>query len=416
MSFCGLDFGTSNSTIGISKQQNIEMVALDGDNSILRSAIFLDEEELQMHFGESAIEHYIEGSEGRLMTSIKSVLGSSLMDQKTRVFNEMKSYSDVLGYFIKHMKNTAETSSGDTIDSVVLGRPVRFNDRDDEADQLAEDTLREIAQQQGFKHIEFQFEPIAAAMAYEQTVEKEELALIVDIGGGTSDFTLIKITPKDAKTPSEILATAGVHIGGTNLDKQLSYNAVMPHLGLHTSMRTISGTDIEIPRSYYSDLCTWHKINLLYARESLIQIKAALNAANDKQRTNRLISVLENRDGHRLLEKVENAKKQLTNQNSSFIPLDFIESQLQVELTKDNFETIIDNDLQNIYQGIEGLVKDAGINNSDVNAVFFTGGTSQIGKIQNDIMSTFKNAKKVTGNTFGSVGHGLVLDAVKRFS
>lgn len=416
MSFCGLDFGTSNSTIGVGNQHNIHMVALDGDNSILRSAIFLDEEERQIYFGQSAIEQYIEGSEGRLMTSIKSVLGSSLMDQKTRVFNAMQSYSDVLGYFIKHMKDKAETSIGDQIDSVVLGRPVRFNDRDDKTDQLAEDTLRDIATQQGFKHIEFQFEPIAAAMAYEQTVKKEEIALIVDIGGGTSDFTLIKINPELADTPSEILATAGIHIGGTNLDKQLSYHTVMPHLGLHTTLHTISGTDIEIPRSYYNDLCTWHKINLLYSRESLIQIKTALNAANDKRLTNRLISVLENRDGHRILENVENAKKQLSTQDKSVIPLEFIESALQIELVKRDFERIIDNDLQNIYHGIEGLLKDAEIHGDEVNAIFFTGGTSQIGKIQNDIMNRFKNAKKVTGNIFASVGYGLAQDAIKRFS
>lgn len=416
MSFCGLDFGTSNSTIGINQQQSIHMVPLDGDDIILRSAIFLDEEEEQIHLGESAIEYYIEGTEGRLMTSLKSVLGSSLMDQKTRVFNEMKSFSEVLGYFIKHMKDTAETSTGNAIDSVVLGRPVRFNDRDDKADQLAEDTLREIAHKQGFKHIEFQYEPIAAAMAYEQTVQQEELALIVDIGGGTSDFTLIKISPKNTHNESQILATAGVHIGGTNLDKQVSYDAVMPHLGLRTTMHTISGTDIEIPRSYFSDLCTWHKINLLYARESLIQIKTALNAANDKQLTQRLITVLENRDGHRLLERVEKSKKQLSKQDSSFIALDFIESALQIELSKNDFESIINTDLQNIYKGIENLMHDAGIKHDAVNAVFFTGGTTQISKIQNDIMANFKNAKKVTGNIFDSVGYGLTLDAKKRFS
>lgn len=416
MSFCGLDFGTSNSTIGISKQQGIDMVLLDGESSLLRSAIFLDDEDLKVHFGETAIEHYIEGTEGRLMTSIKSVLGSSLMDQKTRVFNEMKSFSDVLGYFISHMKGKAENSAEQHLDSVVLGRPVRFNDSDDKADQLAEDTLRSIAKQQGFKHIEFQYEPIAAAMVYEQSVQKEELALIVDIGGGTSDFTLIKITPENAQISSEILATAGAHIGGTNLDKQLSYHAVMPHLGLRTSMRTIGGIDIEIPRSYFSDLSTWHKINPLYTRESLIQIKTTLNSANDKALTKRLITVLENRDGHRLLERVEAAKKQLSDNNSSHIPLDFIESQLQVELDKADFETIINKDLHTIYQGITQLMKDAGINNSDVDAVFFTGGTTQVGKIQQDIMSMFENAKMVKGNVFGSVGYGLALDAAKRFS
>ena len=416
MTFCGLDFGTSNSTVGIAKQQTVEMVTLDGDSKMLRSAIFLDEEENKIQFGETAIDEYIEGVEGRLMTSIKSVLGSSLMDQKTRVFNQMLPFSDVLGYFIKHMKDKAEVSQGKEIDSVILGRPVRFNDRDDDADLLAENTLRDIASQQGFKHIEFQYEPIAAAMAYEQEVQKEELALIVDIGGGTSDFTLIKITPKQSKTPSEILATSGIHIGGTNFDQLLSYHTIMPHLGLHTTMRAMNGADIEVPRSYFSDLSTWHKINFLYARESLINIKSSLATANDKQRISRLLKVLDNREGHRLLERVEIGKKQLSKNNEVKIPLGFIEDQLKVDLLKDNFESIITDDLHRIYNGIDELLVKASVKKQDIDVVFFTGGTTQIGKIKQDIMNTFDQAKMVKGNVFGSVGHGLTLEAIKKFS
>lgn len=415
MAFCGLDFGTSNSTIGVENNHQIEMAMLEGDNKVLRSAIFLDDEETQVYFGETAINQYIEGTEGRLMTSIKSVLGSSLMEQKTRVFNQMKPFSDVLSYFIKQMKDKAEYSSNQVIDSVVLGRPVRFNDRDDKIDQIAEDTLRDIAKRQGFKHIEFQYEPIAAAMAYAQEVKKEQLALIVDIGGGTSDFTLIKLAANNNHSPNDILATAGVHIGGTNFDQKLSYRAVMPHLGLHSSLRSMNGTDIEIPRSYFSDLSTWHKINQLYSRKMLINIKMGLATANNKKLTNRFIKVLENREGHRLIERIEMGKKQLSDVASIHIPLEFIEDCLEVKLEKQHFEEIITDDLNKIYQTIITLMNEAQTKPEAVDIVFFTGGTTQIGKIKTDIMSMFKHAKQIKGDVFSSVGYGLTLDASKRF-
>ena len=415
MSYCGLDFGTSNSTIGIFNQQKIKMVALESDAVILRSAIFLDDEECDIYFGETAIQQYIEGADGRLMTSIKSVLGSSLMDQKTRVFNKMMPFSDILGYFIKHMKVKAELSSNRELDSVVLGRPVRFNDRDDSADKLAEDTLRNIAKAQGFKHIEFQYEPIAAALAYAENIETEELALIVDIGGGTSDFTLIKIAPQTSHTSSQILSTAGVHIGGTNFDQLLSYHNVMPLLGLHTSLRSMNGTDIEVPSSYFSDLSTWHKINHLYSKETLINIKTSLATANDKTRIKRLFNVLENREGHRLIDRIETGKKALSEVESIQLPLEFIEEDLSVEIKKSDFEEIINNDLQKVYQTIHSLLLEAAIKTDDIDIVFFTGGTTKIDKIRHDIMQFFSHAKEVKGDVFASVGYGLTLDASRRF-
>ena len=131
MSFCGLDFGTSNSTIGICKNNDVEMVMLDDNKNYLRSAIFLNNETKQAMFGEKAIEEYIERTPGRLMTSIKSVLGSTLMDEKTLIFGNLVPFSDILGYFLRNMRDKAEAQLGSSIDSVVIGRPVRFNDKDD---------------------------------------------------------------------------------------------------------------------------------------------------------------------------------------------------------------------------------------------------------------------------------------------
>lgn len=416
MAFCGLDFGTSNSTVGILRHGQPELVVLEGDKRLLRSAIFLDDEILAIHFGERAIEEYIDGAEGRLMTSIKSVLGSSLMEEKTNIFNELRPYSDVLGHFIGHMKEQAERQLGRSIDSVVLGRPVHFNDSDAEADQLAEETLYDIAAAQGFRHIEFQYEPIAAALAYEQTVQRQELALIVDMGGGTSDFTLIKIDPQNDDSETKILATAGVHIGGTDFDRLLSYHYLMPHLGLHTQMQAMNGSAIDVPSALYNDLCTWHKINTLYSRETRREVQNLLVQAYDKLRIRRLLTVLEQREGHRLLEKVELGKKQLSAQSVTELDLATLEAGLRIELTRPGFEGLIAPDLDRVRLLIQQLLRDAGVRPAEINAVFFTGGTTQIRRVKAEVMALFTQAKMIEGDIFGSVGTGLTLDAAQRFA
>ena len=186
---CGLDFGTSNSTIGIVKNNVSQLVPLEADRFIMRSAIFCDAEQKRWVFGQEGINHYLEGGPGRLMMALKSVLGSSLMNDKTFIFNEFVSFSQILGHFIKHLKMKAENAAGQELTQVVLGRPVRFHDTDIKQDKLAQDTMESIARSLGFKDVSFQYEPIAAAMTYETTIKKEQLALIVDMGGGTSDFT-----------------------------------------------------------------------------------------------------------------------------------------------------------------------------------------------------------------------------------
>ncbi len=415
MSFCGLDFGTSNSTIGIYKNQDVQMVMLDDNKNYLRSAIFLNNETKQAMFGEKAIEEYIEGTAGRLMTSLKSVLGSSLMDEKTLVFGNMVPFSDILGYFLRNMRVNAEAQLGQEIDSVVLGRPVRFNDKDDAVDQAAEDRLRQIAEKEGFKHIEFQFEPIAAAITYAKTVTKEELAVIVDIGGGTSDFTLIKVTPSKPENETNILASAGVHIGGTDFDRLLNYHHVMPTFGLHSTIRSVNGSDIDVPTSYYRNLSTWHKINDLYAREKLIDIKRFLAFSNDKDKTGRLIKLLDDKQGHNLLQQVETAKKELSDNEAVDLDLGFVEKTLTVNLQRADFEGVIEDDLAKINMTITKLLNESSVKADQIDAVFFTGGTTRIRVLQNEVLGLFKNARVVRGDVFNSVAMGLSTDALRKF-
>ena len=218
-SACGVDFGTSNSTVGWSRPGQHALLSLEDGKPTLPSAIFFHDEDNEVSYGRGAIADYLAGYDGRLMRSMKSLLGSSLIELH-RGQGRSIPFRVLLTRFIAELKRRAETAAGRDFQRVVLGRPVFFVDDDPAADQTAQDTLGEIARQVGFTDIEFQFEPLAAAFDYESQIDREELVLVIDIGGGTSDFSLIRLGPGragKADRREDILAYGGVHIGARGL-------------------------------------------------------------------------------------------------------------------------------------------------------------------------------------------------------
>jgi len=415
MSFCGLDFGTSNSAIGVVNQDDVAMMPLESDATLMRTAIFIDDEEKSFLFGRKGVDAYLEGDEGRLMLSIKSVLGTPLMHEKTNVLNKMVPFTSIIGLFMAEVKKRAELTCGYDITDVVLGRPVRFNDDNDELDRQAEHALREVAEKQGFKNIEFQLEPIAAAKAFQSNHNIEGNLLIVDIGGGTSDFTILSSGTTKPGQDFEVLGTSGIHIGGTNLDQVLALNKVMPELGMNSLMRSMNGNDITIPSSWFYQLSTWHEINRLYPPSTIKGIQQALVSTLDKKRTDRLINVLKAKQGHRILEDVEHSKIRLSESDSAVISLDAIEVGLDIEVGQVEFEEIIGPTISSIRGKISEIIKQCGLRNDDIDYVFYTGGTTLIPMVQDTINHMLPNAKALTGDMLHSVGIGLTLDAKERF-
>src|ERR1700712_1760547 len=223
MSICGLDFGTSNTTLGTIEDGEPMLVALENGQTTIPSAIFYETDGAVL-IGRKAIESYVEGAPGRLMRSLKSVLGTALIEETTRLGRERTSFRDVIAYYLGAVKRRAEQATGRELRDVVHGRPVHFVDNSPEADSKAEQTLREIAREVGFDDVTFQFEPIAAALEYERQIATEEVALIADIGGGTSDFSIVRLGPDrhgKADRSADILANDGVRIGGTHFDRPL---------------------------------------------------------------------------------------------------------------------------------------------------------------------------------------------------
>ena len=380
----------------------------------LPSAVFFNLDEDTMSFGRAALNEYLEGYEGRLMRSMKSLLGSGLMDTGTDVGGRHLAFRDLIGGFLAEIRKRAETAARCGFDQVVIGRPVYFVDDDPEADQLAEDTLADIVRRAGFRDVSFQFEPIAAAHAFEQTVERESLVLVVDIGGGTSDFSLIRLSPErrdQTDRQSDILATGGVHIGGTDFDKQLSLAGVMPLFGYGSRMKS----DAPMPTSTHLNLATWHTINAVYSAQSQRQLQSMRYDIVDPTGIDRLFQLIERRDGHWLAMQVEESKIALTEQDARPIDLSRLEDGLVAELTRTLFEDAIEPLLERVRASVTQLLSDAGVSVEQVDTVFFTGGSSGIPALRQSVAAMLPNAQHVEGNTFGSIGSGLAIEAQKRY-
>jgi len=377
--------------------------------------VFFNADENEFSYGRAALSTYLAGYEGRLMRSLKSLLGSGMIDGQTEVGGRALPFRALLSQFIGELKQRGERAAGRRFDSVVLGRPVHFVDDNAEADQLAQDTLEEIARAVGFRHIDFQYEPIAAAFDYESTIAREELVLIADIGGGTSDFSLVRLSPERAKKTErldDILANGGVHIGGTDFDKYLSLSSVMPLLGLGSKLTSNS----EVPSGYYFNLATWHTINLIYTRKAWQQLQDVYREVAERDKFARLLDLVEQRAGHWLALQVEAAKIGLSADESFTLELDRLRPPDTLQLSRAGFDASIDHLVESVEQTVGKLLADAGVKADAIDSVFFTGGSSGVHLLRKRIAALVPNARQVEGDLFGSIGSGLALDAVRKFS
>ena len=415
---CGIDFGTSNSTAGVAgtgvSDGTGTLLALEGGKLTLPSVIFFHAEDAHVSYGRAALADYLAGHEGRLMRSLKSLLGTAMMDDFTEVAGRAVMFKDLLATFIGELKRRAEQSAGQTFTRAVLGRPVFFVDDDAAADQRAEDTLRGIAMQVGWQEVGFQYEPIAAAFDYESTLSREELVLVVDIGGGTSDFTLIRLSPgraQKADRKADILASSGVHIGGTDFDRALNLASVMPTLGLGSLLKS----GLQMPSSHYFNLATWHTINLAYTRKAAAQIADLQRDAQEKTKLARLQTLVEERSGHWLAIQVEAAKIALSDATNTEMNLGRIAPGEHLVLHRPDFDGAINALVSRVEATISRLLLDAGVTAAGVDPVFFTGGSSGVPLLRDRIAAVLGGARAVEGDRFGSIGAGLALDAQRRF-
>ena len=414
----GIDFGTSNSAAAlIGSDGQMHTMVLDGTRSEMPTALFFASETHTVLYGSQAMQAYLNGTEGRLLRSLKSLLGSQLMDEYTSVNGQSIRFFDIVVLFFKELKRRCEAQAGQPLTRAMLGRPVHFVDDNPERDTLAQATLGRAASEAGFTDIAFQLEPIAAALDFEQRVDQETTALVVDIGGGTSDFTVIRLNPErsgprkgspQSDRTADILATTGVHIGGTDFDRLLDLSTVMPLLGY----RHIGTGGRPVPNSVFFDLTTWHLIHQAYTRKAMHFARELWTDYVDQTLHARLMAALEGQHGHRMLAGVEAAKIACSvTAEDAPVDLDFLghgpAEHLGATVTVPGMAVALHLALNQVVQCAQQCVQRSGLPTVDV--VYLTGGSSALRPLMQALRTAMPDATLVEGNRFGGVAAGLAV-------
>jgi hypothetical chaperone protein len=427
--FCAIDFGTSNSAVAIplagAGRTEMQLVPLEGAHTTMPTAVFYFSEGPEHDgppraFGRAAVAAYVEGLDGRLMRSMKSVLGSNLIEQSTDVGGGRGvKFIDVIAGYLRHLKRLAEARAGRSLDQVVIGRPVFFVDDDPVRDARAQAALETAARAVGYTDVRFQYEPIAAAFDFERGVAREQTVLVADIGGGTSDFSVVRVGPQRMHRPDrrdDILANHGVHAAGTDFDRQIELAGVLPEIGFGSRGPITAGTTArEVPNAVYFDLATWHLINTVYTPQRVAELRSMRGFYGNALYHRRLMTVVTQRLGHELAAHAEQAKIDTAEGGEALVDLGLVESGLTVKLTEAQALGAVEADVARIVNAAKVTVRDAGLRPDQIDALYFTGGSTGLRLLTQNIGQAFPQAAVARGDRFASVATGLGLHAANLF-
>ncbi|UUM31913.1 molecular chaperone [Vibrio japonicus] len=440
--FIGFDYGTANCSVAMMEQGEPRLLTLENDGiyipstlaaptresvaeylfkfrdikpldsvgeQVLRRAIALNREECidleasDLAFGHSALDLYLQDpSETYYVKSPKSFLGASgLRDVQVSFFE------DLVCAMMDNIKRNAETDAQACITDTVIGRPVNFHGRDSEAaNQQAENILLKAAKRAGFKNIEFQFEPVAAGLEYEATLTENKTVLVVDIGGGTTDCSLIEMGPRwrgQSNRAQSLLAHSGQRVGGNDLDIALAFKQLMTPFGLGSK----TTANIAMPHIQFWNPIAINSVDAqadFYSRSNLATLNQLKKEAQEPEKLARLLEVFHETLGYSIVRHAEEAKIALSEHPQYSVVMNLLSEQLEVDI---HFEDMI-NAIESPKQKMAELVKEAVMQGRvQPDAIFMTGGSARSPILRSAVQETLPNIPVVSGNYFGSVTAGL---------
>lgn len=411
----GIDFGTSNSAAGMLVDGKPRLIPMEAEAETLPTAVFFDFEAKRMVVGEQASEALLVGDEGRYMRGLKSLLGTRLMRESRMLLGERLDFIDIVARFLAEMKRRAEAATGMVHDRVLSGRPVRFHSADPGRDRQALVDLQEAYRRAGFAEVRFMNEPEAAALANRNILSPGDLALVVDIGGGTSDFTLFR---QKGSAEIDILASHGVRVGGTDFDRTLSIGRVMPQLGMGSPIRHAFGDDTHIaPNAIFNDLATWAKIPFLYGAESRKAAAELEKFAVHPKRLARLVKVLDEELGHDLAFAVEAGKIMANTQGETdpVIKVGMLKPGATLSLPSDWMTDRLAPLAEEIGGAADEVLAKVDIAPSRVDKVIFVGGSSLMRVVEDALRRRLPEAEIHRGAAMTAIVDGLAIGAATAF-
>ncbi|WP_370223389.1 Hsp70 family protein [Pararhodobacter marinus] len=407
MTTLAIDFGTSNSAVAVLENGRIRRLPIEQGSDTLPTAVFFPAGRGDMLIGAAAGEALIAGEEGRYMRALKSVLGTSLLHESRLIGGKRRTLSDIVTEFLKALRQRAGAATGVSHTRALSGRPVHFHTNDPTRDAQAEADLRACYHAAGFTQVDFLPEPEAAALASHGLSGETGLGLIVDIGGGTSDFTVFR----NDKGQPRILASHGIRLGGTDFDHAVSMAHAMPLLGLGGALRREMGEGVlPVPRAPYLDLSTWAKIPFLYAPETRRMVADMVKLAVDPMPMARFQTVLTEELGHDLAFAVERGKIAANGAaGQGRIDMTEIERGLSAQVTQESLDAALKGYRDDLRAAAAETLAMADCAPGTLDSVILVGGSSLMQLVTDEMRALCPGAEIRTSEVFTAVVDGLAL-------
>ena len=407
MATCGLDFGTSNSAVALPSGSVLEIDHANAEPRLFRSLLFFPEYGSGHFAGATAIDEYLQRSEGRFIQSIKGWLPSSSFTA-THVRGRRFKLEDLVAMLLRSIRERAEAAAGTALDEVTLGRPALFAS-DASHDALAERRLLRAAELAGFKRIRFLIEPIAAALAYEATLTADELVLVADFGAGTSDLTIMRLGPSRRGAQDrrgDVVASDGVPIGGDRFDAEIMRHKLLPHFGLGSTYEVMQKR-MTVPMSILGRLLSWHEMSFIRDRATQELIDRILHTSDNAPAIEALYDLVEENLGYRLFRAIESAKIRLSSTEATRIEFDEARIHVDESITRADFERFSQPLLEGLDACAARLLERAQVPAAAIQSVFLTGGSSQVPAVRRLFAARFGDDRLRTADAFTSVAEGL---------
>src|ERR1700723_2553103 len=421
----GIDFGTTNSSIACADNSDEVQLAkfpyLGNPTDSYRSLLYLQQlkeggvNRLQSWTGPEGIEHYLSADvKGRLIQSLKSFLPSRTLHGR-EVFGRRYALEDLIARILRDLREKAERQFGFAIRSAVIGRPVHFAGAEKEQDDsYAEGRLRAAFELAGYESVEFEMEPVAAAHYYESMLDHDELILIGDFGGGTSDFSLIHVGPtvrQRGRVTGDIVSNAGVGIAGDAFDAKIIRHLVSPALGAGSQLRSLDKI-LTVPSWVYIRLERWHHLSMLRAKDVLDMLRGVHAQSLEPEKIGALIHFIKEDLGFQLHRAVQKVKCDLSNNQAATFQFSDGFVDLKAVVERESFEEWISEEVEQMAQWVDALLSSSGIVPQDVDRIFLTGGSSFVPSVRKIFETRFGEKRIRGGNEFTSVARGLALKAM----
>ncbi len=400
----GIDFGTSNTSVAILTEKGPELIELEPGLTSIPTAIFYESGSRDFEIGSTAIKTYEAGEDGRLMRSIKSVLGSELIDETTQLGSRAIPFRQVIQDFLKALLLRVEQQTGQKITSVIQGRPVSFNDTDPERDANAQRVLGECLSANGVTDISFLAEPIAAARTMGGKASGDRIVFIADIGGGTSDFCAVRLSGDGEGF--HVLGSSGVYVGGNDFDRVLSFFEITPSFG---RTETLELNNLPAPTANYVLLSDWKRHNLLYSPLVKKEIAWMRKYSPNSPGIRAFDYLVENFEAGIYAQKTEAAKIELSQRAQCAFHYKIPGADLRKEIERGAFEDLIAEALISMSSAAQTCLTEAGLAPEQVTDIVMVGGSTFVPAVENLFLSQFPKAEISRNDRFGAVAKGLAL-------